>query len=201
MSENVCKYRGCGLTPAKGGFCTRHAAEFEVDESQRGRTAAQLTSARPGGCSHEGCRAKVRARGLCANHYSQARRAERRAAGLLCSSGRCVKAALSEGFCATHYHKRKRPEPRAPAPLPPPPEPTPVIEAPPVKPATNAPALRDLPLGEGRALRFDLPADGVSVAECGRVYLHLLTLASDFDPAAHWPQAAPSRPVAPERTG
>lgn len=57
------------------------------------------------------------------------------------------------------------------------PQPVPVVTRPMLPPS---PTMHRYPLGEGRHFVFVLPADGLTRGDVQRIFLHLLTLAHDF---------------------
>jgi hypothetical protein len=54
------------------------------------------------------------------------------------------------------------------------------LEAPKVAPS---PPLRCYPLGDGRDVEFRIPEGGMTLEQCLRFSLHLITLSTDFDPS------------------
>lgn len=66
-----CEAPECNLAQSSGGHCRKHARQIKLygelrpdREYMTGKTV----------CSEEGCNTKVRARGLCAKHYTRKRR-------------------------------------------------------------------------------------------------------------------------------
>jgi hypothetical protein len=66
-----CKASGCKLTADVKGYCRKHARQIkiygELREDREYMTGKKI-------CSEKDCDSKVRARGLCAKHYTRRRR-------------------------------------------------------------------------------------------------------------------------------
>ncbi|PGF05234.1 hypothetical protein [Bacillus toyonensis] len=66
-------------------------------------------------CREKGCHSKVRAKGLCAKHYTQVQRhgrvtpeKEKLQNGGICSEKNCNNKLRSRGLCASHYYQHMK---------------------------------------------------------------------------------------------
>ncbi|MGE3483742.1 MAG: hypothetical protein AB7L09_03300 [Nitrospira sp.] len=67
-----CEAKGCDRIQSSGGHCRKHARQIKLYGALR-PDREYMTGCTS--CSEDGCNNKVRARGLCARHYTRHRRA------------------------------------------------------------------------------------------------------------------------------